>query len=244
MRRAPRHGLVAQHAPSGSSRGDSQPSRCRRTRAGHGPAPAGLSRDRSPPVADGRSLCHAVPCPARAWSPPLALACDEHWRVVQHRSSTAEGLRGLMWGPWGHILPLLRIARGSSLAGGGQWTPAQPPARGQDATHRRRPWYVPALFPEVYADDETALGEALGRRNPAPHASRTGRPARRQGCWPPGVTSGQGEKVSQGSRVEQSTVRVMRGRSGALYTFCRGHGGVQQRQRAQVPQRRPVMAAK
>ena len=59
-------------------------------------------------------------------------------------------------------------------------------ALGQDTKNRLRPGYLPAIFTDASAGDESARWEVFGRRSPTPHHSATRRAARAQLRWPQG----------------------------------------------------------
>jgi hypothetical protein len=93
----------------------------------------------------------------------------------------------------------------------GKRTQEQTRALGHDATRRLRPGHLPAIFPDAYKGDESAIVEAFGRRYPVARSKAHGRAPRSVLRWPQGVADGQGKKHSQKGRVERIDVRVLYG---------------------------------
>jgi hypothetical protein len=93
----------------------------------------------------------------------------------------------------------------------GKRTPEPTRALGHDAKRRLRPGPWPAIFPDAYKGDASALWEACGRRSPVARSKAHGRAPRSVRRWPQGVASGQGKKHSQQGRVERIAVRGLYG---------------------------------
>ena len=84
----------------------------------------------------------------------------------------------------------------------------------QDAQGRLRQGYLPAMFPNAFASDESALWEVFGRRYPATGRSR--RPVIR---WPQGLAYSQVKKRYQGRRGEGVELRVLHGKAHLEYVL-------------------------
>jgi hypothetical protein len=90
---------------------------------------------------------------------------------------------------------------------------AQTRALVHDAKKRLRLGHLPAIFPEAYDGDESAILEAFGRRYPAPSRGALGRSRRSVLRWPQGVAYGQVKKHYQRGRVERIEVRALYGKA-------------------------------
>ncbi|HEY5864844.1 MAG TPA: hypothetical protein VI542_04715 [Candidatus Tectomicrobia bacterium] len=90
----------------------------------------------------------------------------------------------------------------------GKRTSEQTRAVVQDAHDRLRSGYLPAMFTDAFASDESALVEVCGRRYPAKGQGR--RPVMR---WRQGLAYGQGKKSSKGSRMDGVEGRAVHGKA-------------------------------
>ena len=124
---------------------------------------------------------------------------------------------------WEHTAVTAESTRVVRLVGGKR-TQEQPPTLVHATQRRRRAEHVPAMFPEAYAGDASAILATFGRRYPTRAPGRAPRSIRR---WPPGMAEGQVKKPYQTGRVERIAVRALYGKARLQHILSlRGYKGL------------------